>query len=65
MYPLDVVKTRAQLHVGAGTSMLTALVQMVRNEGYVVDDADITRPIFLHQKGQKKKNIKKKRSLIL
>lgn len=55
MYPLDVVKTRAQLHVGAGTSMLTALVQMVRNEGYVVDDADITRPIFLHQKGQKKK----------
>ena len=34
MYPLDVVKTRAQLHVGAGTSMFGALVHMVKNEGY-------------------------------
>jgi len=33
MYPLDVVKTRAQLHVGSGTSMFTVLMQMVKNEG--------------------------------
>jgi len=33
MYPLDVVKTRAQLHVGASTSMFTQLVQMAKNEG--------------------------------
>jgi len=34
LYPLDVVKTRAQLHIGAGTSMFAALVQMVKNEGF-------------------------------
>jgi len=34
LYPLDVVKTRAQLHVGSGTSMFTALVQMVKTEGF-------------------------------
>jgi solute carrier family 25 2-oxodicarboxylate transporter 21 len=33
MYPLDVVKTRAQLHVGAGSSMLSTLVHMVKTEG--------------------------------
>jgi len=33
MYPLDVVKTRAQLHVGAGQSMFTALMQMIKTEG--------------------------------
>jgi len=34
MYPLDVVKTRAQLHVGSGTSMFSALAHMVKNEGF-------------------------------
>jgi len=33
MYPLDVVKTRAQLHVGAGSSMLSTLVHMAKTEG--------------------------------
>jgi len=34
MYPLDVVKTRAQLHVGAGTSMMSSLVTMIKQEGF-------------------------------
>jgi solute carrier family 25 2-oxodicarboxylate transporter 21 len=34
MYPLDVVKTRAQLHVGSGSSMFSTLVHMVKNEGF-------------------------------
>ncbi|GAM23943.1 hypothetical protein SAMD00019534_071180 [Acytostelium subglobosum LB1] len=33
MYPLDVVKTRAQLHVGQGGSMFTALMQMIKQDG--------------------------------
>eukprot|EP01132_Coremiostelium_polycephalum_P003705 gene3705-4617_t len=34
MYPLDVVKTRAQLHVGQGGSMFTALVHMIKHDGF-------------------------------
>ncbi|EGG14146.1 mitochondrial substrate carrier family protein [Cavenderia fasciculata] len=34
MYPLDVVKTRAQLQVGQSQSMFTSLVQMIRHDGF-------------------------------
>ncbi|EAL73305.1 mitochondrial substrate carrier family protein [Dictyostelium discoideum AX4] len=33
MYPLDVVKTRQQLQVGKGQSMMSSLVTMVRHDG--------------------------------
>eukprot|EP01133_Synstelium_polycarpum_P008374 gene8374-9841_t len=33
MYPLDVVKTRAQLQVGQGASMFSSLVHMVKHDG--------------------------------
>eukprot|EP01112_Ceratiomyxa_fruticulosa_P002733 TRINITY_DN1291_c0_g2_i1.p1 TRINITY_DN1291_c0_g2~~TRINITY_DN1291_c0_g2_i1.p1 ORF type:complete len:289 (-),score=53.06 TRINITY_DN1291_c0_g2_i1:55-921(-) len=34
MYPLDVVKTRAQLQVGKGQSMFSQLIDMVKNDGF-------------------------------
>ncbi|KYQ88810.1 mitochondrial substrate carrier family protein [Tieghemostelium lacteum] len=34
MYPLDVVKTRAQLHVGQGGSMFSALIHMIKHDGF-------------------------------
>ncbi|EGC32894.1 hypothetical protein DICPUDRAFT_98737 [Dictyostelium purpureum] len=33
MYPLDVVKTRQQLKVGQGESMMTSLIHMVKHDG--------------------------------
>ncbi|KAF2077451.1 hypothetical protein CYY_001224 [Polysphondylium violaceum] len=34
MYPLDVVKTRAQLQVGQGSSMFSTLMHMIKHDGF-------------------------------